>query len=136
MAVLYAGTDEERDDWVSEIRQAKAQLLVSLNITNSNSTLTSSTSTNHVRRSLQALPFPLTDDRLGTVRASGDSSQKGKKDDKKERRGRVEHWVPAIWIPDGKTEGCIRCGKMFGWRRRRRHCRFVDDSSVLLVQGG
>ncbi|EDR05249.1 uncharacterized protein LACBIDRAFT_303559 [Laccaria bicolor S238N-H82] len=135
--VLYAGTDEERDDWGSEIRQAKAQLLVSLNITNPNSTLTSSTSTNHVRRSLQALPFPLTDDRLGTVRASGDSSQKGKKakDNKKERRGRVEHWVPAIWIPDGKTEGCMRCGKMFGWRRRRHHCRLCGRCVCAACSG-
>ena len=135
--VLYAVTDEERDDWGSEIRQAKAQLLVSLNITNPNSTLTSSTSTNHVRRSLQALPFPLTDDRLGTVRASGDSSHKGKKakDNKKERRGRVEHWVPAIWIPDGKTDGCMRCGKMFGWRRRRHHCRLCGRCVCAACSG-
>jgi hypothetical protein len=35
----------------------------------------------------------------------------------------VEHWVPAIWIPDEKTEGCMRCGRPFGWRRRRHHCR-------------
>ena len=35
-----------------------------------NSTLTSSASTNHIRRSLQALPFPPSDDRLATLRAS------------------------------------------------------------------
>ncbi|KIK63851.1 hypothetical protein GYMLUDRAFT_40932 [Collybiopsis luxurians FD-317 M1] len=41
----------------------------------------------------------------------------------KERRSRVDHWVPAIWIPDEKAEGCMRCGRAFGWRRRRHHCR-------------
>ncbi|KAJ3770948.1 hypothetical protein FB446DRAFT_742259 [Lentinula raphanica] len=41
----------------------------------------------------------------------------------KERRSKVEHWVPAIWIPDEKAEGCMRCGRTFGWRRRRHHCR-------------
>jgi FYVE, RhoGEF and PH domain containing 5/6 len=35
----------------------------------------------------------------------------------------VDHWVPAIWIPDGKTSSCMRCGRSFGWRRRRHHCR-------------
>ncbi|KAG5722091.1 FYVE, RhoGEF and PH domain-containing protein 6, partial [Termitomyces sp. T112] len=56
--VLYSGTRKDRDEWCSEIRQAKAQLLSSLNVTHPNSTLTSSSSTNHLRRSLQALPFP------------------------------------------------------------------------------
>ncbi|KAF8159873.1 hypothetical protein B0H34DRAFT_705183 [Crassisporium funariophilum] len=138
--VLYAASDVERDEWTSEIRAAKTQLLVSLNVTNPNSTLTSSASTNHVRRSLQALPFPPSDDRLATVRASssldvvGSSispivKAKTKKKDKDrrgvsvERRRKVDHWVPAIWIPDGKTNSCMRCGRTFGWRRRRHHCR-------------
>ena len=33
-------------------------------------TMTSSASTNLIRRSLQALPFPPSDDRLGALRAS------------------------------------------------------------------
>lgn len=120
--VLYADTESERDDWVAGIRQAKAQLLVSLNVTHPNSTLTSSESTNHLRRTLQALPFSPAD-----TRSEEEAVKKGKKkgDKKKgvERRGKVEHWVPAIWIPDEKTEGCMRCGRTFGWRRRRHHCR-------------
>ncbi|KXN83956.1 FYVE, RhoGEF and PH domain-containing protein 6 [Leucoagaricus sp. SymC.cos] len=67
--VLYAGSESERESWVSEIRQAKAQLMASLNIINPNSTLTSSSSTNHLRRSLQALPFPPSDERIATIRA-------------------------------------------------------------------
>jgi FYVE/RhoGEF/PH domain-containing protein 5/6 len=134
-----SATEEERDDWTSEIRGAKTQLFVSLNVTNPNSTLTSSASTNHIRRSLQALPFPPSDDRLGTLRASSSSldvigvslspNGKGRKKDKEkrghsaERRRKVDHWVPATWIPDGKTSSCMRCGRSFGWRRRRHHCR-------------
>ena len=79
--------------------------MATLTVMNPNSTLTSSASTNHLRRTLQALPH-LPDD-----------------DDKNPPRGRVQHFVPAIWIPDGKTDTCMRCGRPFGWRRRRHHCR-------------
>lgn len=125
--VWRADTEEERDEWCSSIRQAKSQLLISLNITHPNSTLTSSSSTNHLRWTLQTLPFPASDERLMSVRSRRDAKsrkRKGKKSaDEKERRGWVEHWVPAIWIPDEKAEGCMRCGRSFGWRRRRHHCR-------------
>ncbi len=98
-------TEEERDEWCTAIRNAKAVLLVSLNVMHPNSTLTSSASTNHLRHALQAMPY------------SPDEEQRQPK------RGRVEHFVPAIWIPDSKTESCMRCGRTFGWRRRRHHCR-------------
>lgn len=78
---------------------------MSLNAMHPNSTLTSSASTHHLRRSLQALPHS------------------PEEDARKPRRGKVEHFVPAIWIPDAKTESCMRCGRSFGWRRRRHHCR-------------
>ena len=79
--------------------------MATLTTMNPNSTLTSSTSTNHLRRTLQALPHLPEDD------------------DKNPLRGKVEHFVPVIWIPDGKTDTCMRCGRPFGWRRRRHHCR-------------
>lgn len=147
-----SATEEERDDWTSEIRAAKAQLFVSLNATNPNSTLTSSASTNHIRRSLQALPFPPSDDRLATLRASSsldvigvslssNGKDKGRKKDKEqrgnsaERRRKVDHWVPAIWIPDGKTSSCMRCGRAFGWRRRRHHCRLCGRCVCATCSG-
>ncbi|KZT27644.1 hypothetical protein NEOLEDRAFT_1088599 [Neolentinus lepideus HHB14362 ss-1] len=102
---VYASTEDERDGWAAAIRNAKASLLVSLNVMHPNSTLTSSSSTQHLRRALQALPHLPEDDH------------------RRPRRGKVEHFVPAIWIPDGKTESCMRCGRVFGWRRRRHHCR-------------
>lgn len=135
LIIARKGSEIERASWVSEIRQAKAQLLTSLNVINSNSTLTSSSSTNHLRRSLQALPFPPSDERIATVRAvqsfkdisefdllkNDEDQRKGK--EPLERRRKVEHWVPAIWIPDEKSDLCMRCGKPFNWRRRRHHCR-------------
>ncbi|KAF9459286.1 hypothetical protein BDZ94DRAFT_1224932 [Collybia nuda] len=127
--VLYAATEEERDDWSSSIRQAKSQLLISLNVTHPNSTLTSSSSTNHLRRSLQALPFPPSDERIATTTrdlklgAKASKAKSKRNGNSTEMRGKVEHWVPAIWIPDEKTASCMRCGRAFGWRRRRHHCR-------------
>ena len=103
--MAVAASDEERDGWVEGIRSARGSLMAALAAMNPNSTLTSSASTNHLRRTLQALPHLPEDD------------------DKHPPRGRVEHFVPAIWIPDGKSEACMRCGRPFGWRRRRHHCR-------------
>lgn len=100
-------SEEERDEWVSAIRTAKASLLISLNAMHPNSTLTASSSNAHIRRTLQALPH------LPEEETSG----------KKPRRGKVEHFVPPIWIPDAKTSSCMRCSRTFGWRRRRHHCR-------------
>ncbi|EMD32581.1 hypothetical protein CERSUDRAFT_118620 [Gelatoporia subvermispora B] len=103
---VYASGEEEREEWCSAIRNAKSSLLVSLNVMQPNSTLTSSVSTHHLRRQLRALPYSPDED-----------------DGRQPKRGRVDHFVPAIWIPDGKTENCMRCGRTFGWRRRRHHCR-------------
>ena len=96
--------EDERDEWVAAIRNAKSSLLVSLSVMQLNSTLTSSSSTNHLRRTLQALPY-------------------SPEDSSRPKRGKVEHFVPAVWVPDGKAESCMRCGRTFGWRRRRHHCR-------------
>ena len=112
-----AASEQERDEWGKAIRNAKASLLVSLNVTQPNSTLTSSASTNHLRRALQALPHP------------------PEQDSRLPRRGKVEHFVPAIWIPDGKTESCMRCGRTFGWRRRRHHCRLCGRCVCAACSG-
>lgn len=153
---MKLATETERNEWTSEIRSAKQQLLISLNATNPNSTLTSSASTNHVRRALQALPYHPSDERVATLKASSsvdllmkDSASPlssrlgkftGKKDKEKkglpaERRRKVEHWVPPIWIPDSKTSSCMRCGRMFGWRRRRHHCRLCGRCICAACSG-
>ncbi|KAJ3742049.1 hypothetical protein DFH05DRAFT_1402751, partial [Lentinula detonsa] len=106
--VLYAASGQDRAEWTTLIRQAKSQHLISLHAQHPDSTLTSSEATKHIRRALQALPFAPNDIRMQGYQ---------------ERRSKVEHWIPAIWIPDEKAEGCMRCGRAFGWRRRRHHCR-------------
>ncbi|KAJ3760197.1 hypothetical protein EV360DRAFT_40334, partial [Lentinula raphanica] len=115
--VLYASSGKEREEWTSLTRQAISQQLISLNAKHPNSTLTSSEATKHIRRTLQALPFAPNDIRMQETIFTQRLKWY------KERRSKVEHWVPAIWIPDEKAEGCMRCGRVFGWRRRRHHCR-------------
>jgi hypothetical protein len=141
-------SEDERDSWSSAIRQAKAQLLVSLNITHPHSTLASSSSTTHLRRSLQALPFPPENptkrkgyqDLTAKPHSGSDVTMgkgKGKEKEKGDegRRRKVEHWVPAIWIPDEKTSACMRCGRPFGWRRRRHHCRLCGRCVCAACSG-
>lgn len=103
---VACGSVSAREDWAAAIRSAKCSLLISLNAIHPNSTLTSSTSTHHLRKSLQALPYTPEEEVQG-----------------KPKRGKVEHFVPAIWIPDAKADVCMRCSNTFNWRRRRHHCR-------------
>ncbi|CAE6536460.1 unnamed protein product [Rhizoctonia solani] len=149
---LYASTYDEREEWINAIRSSKATLLATFNVTHPDSTLTSSSSTTHLRRVLQALPYPpgeatirgarelvaprrsiLGRSRLrqrepvvseGNEDADTESSQPGqtafakqsKTEKRKERRGRVEHYVPPIWVPDREASVCMRCQAAFGWR--------------------
>ncbi|KAG8739867.1 hypothetical protein FRC12_016177 [Ceratobasidium sp. 428] len=150
---LYAATHDEREAWISAFRSTKATLLATFNVMHPDSTLTSSSSTTHLRRVLQALPYPPGEATIRGARAQssgrksilrkgrtngrqvtvveesedadtepGASSSAGETK-RKERRGRVEHFVPAIWVPDKESAVCMRCGSAFGWRRRRHHCR-------------
>ncbi|KAG1877294.1 hypothetical protein F4604DRAFT_1653097 [Suillus subluteus] len=32
-------------------------------------------------------------------------------------------FLPPVWVPDAKTEACMRCARPFGFVRRRHHCR-------------
>lgn len=114
---IYAESEFDRDEWASSIRSAKSSLLVSLNVMHPNSTLASSSATDHLRRSLQASPYL------------------PEENDVMPKRGKVDHYVPAIWVPDGRTEMCMRCGKFFGWRRRRHHCRLCGRCVCAACSG-
>ncbi|KAJ7787236.1 hypothetical protein B0H14DRAFT_3505822 [Mycena olivaceomarginata] len=108
--VLYADSEEERDAWTAAIRQTKAALFVALNATHPDSTLTSSASTAHLRRSLQALPFPPADER-------GLNPHQGKPPKGKDRtRTRTGGGSAA----GGWSTGCPRYGSRT--RRRRGAC--------------
>ena len=118
---ILPASQEERDEWVAAIRAAKTARLASFQVTHPDSTLTSSTSNTHLRRALQALPHD-----PSVASASAVLSTPTRKDEKTptaERRRKVDHFVPAIWVPDQKTEACMRCQARFSWRRRRHHCR-------------
>ncbi|CUA67502.1 Lateral signaling target protein 2 [Caenorhabditis briggsae] [Rhizoctonia solani] len=157
---LYASAYDEREDWINAIRSSKATLLATFNVTHPDSTLTSSSSTTHLRRVLQALPYPPGEETIRGAResvvprrsilggrsrlrqrepvviednedADTENSQPGqtavarqnKGEKRDERRGRVEHYVPPIWVPDREAPVCMRCQSAFGWRRRKHHCR-------------
>lgn len=120
--ILTTGSQTERDAWVQDIRSAKTARLASFQVTHPNTTLTSSNSYAHVRRALQALPHDPAATSTSPLSGSP-SSKKARRDKKAVRRGKVDHFVPAIWVPDQKTECCMRCNSRFGWRRRRHHCR-------------
>jgi hypothetical protein len=38
-------------------------------------------------------------------------------------QGTVETFIAAVWVPDHRTERCMRCHERFTWLRRRHHCR-------------
>ncbi|KAG8739720.1 hypothetical protein FRC10_005239 [Ceratobasidium sp. 414] len=130
---LYASTHDEREGWINAIRSTKATLLATINVMHPDSTLTSSSSTTHLRRVLQALPYPpgkatirgararstggksilrkgrmagrqvtVTEESEDADTEHGASSSAGETK-RSERRGRVENFVPAIWVPDQES---------------------------------
>ncbi|KAG9009375.1 AP-3 complex subunit delta [Tulasnella sp. 427] len=110
-------TMEDRDVWVQAIRSAKASLLMTLNITQGDSTLTSSSSNTHLRRTLQALPH--------IPDSSPRAKSNGKRAQKQERRRIVEHFIPPPWVPDAKAESCMRIV--------RRSCTFLPFPTSLRI---
>ncbi|ELU44106.1 RhoGEF domain-containing protein [Rhizoctonia solani AG-1 IA] len=164
---LYASTYDEREEWINAIRSSKATLLATFNITHPDSTLTSSSSTTHLRRVLQALPYPPGEATIRGAREPGpprrsilggrsrhrqrepvvvednedadtENSQPGRtafakqsrSEKQKERRGRVEHYVPPIWVPDREADACMRCQAAFGWRRRRTFSLWIRQNPM------
>ncbi|KAG8900276.1 hypothetical protein FRB99_006144, partial [Tulasnella sp. 403] len=101
---VYTDAVDERDGWVTAIRAAKATLLETLNATNPNSTLTSSSSTAHIRRVLRALPHPPDHSRKDCI--------------EHERRAIVDNFLPPVLC--GKVV-CATCsGQTF----------FVSDPKI------
>ena len=38
-----------------------------------------------------------------------------------------EDYSAPIWVPDNRSDGCMRCGEAFAVWRRRHHCRLCGD---------
>ena len=81
---------------MTAIRNAKSSLLVSLSVMQLNSTLTSSASTNHLRRTLQALPYAPSDSskpkRGKAKKEESDSPKKTKKQKEEEEQAEIYRW--------------------------------------------
>ena len=99
---------------------------MSLGKTRPHSTLATSAGKGHVRRSVRAVAFLPADDEEDDQAEveKGAASPRGvaTRSPRRKRRS-VEHFVPAVWMPDDRVSGCVLCGKAFGWTRRRHHCR-------------
>jgi len=126
------------------IRDARMELLSSLRTLKTDE---EHTMRRHRRRSLQAMPFPSTLDRdhqasslISPTRppthldqASNDSvptsagggsfasSSDGTRSIQSQQT--VESFIAAVWVPDSRTEKCMRCHEPFTVFRRRHHCR-------------
>ncbi|PVF98226.1 hypothetical protein CPB86DRAFT_758889 [Serendipita vermifera] len=123
---LFCYSIEDREAWATDIRSAKQSRLIAMNSTNPNSTLTSSSSTQHLRTVLRAIPYaPDTENVSITI----DKKKPSKKDKAKARPDRrpLEYYSPPLWVPNSKADSCIRCGGVFNWRRRRHHCRLCGN---------
>ncbi|KAH7907006.1 Dbl homology domain-containing protein, partial [Hygrophoropsis aurantiaca] len=136
--------DRDRDDiddnasvhhlqtWAHALRAAKSARLALLAAA-PDSTLTSSASTNHLRRALRALPpsQPLT-------HVPNPSHRKPHRTPREPFRAPLTHFLPPLWVPDADAPACMRCARPFGWGlgrnevqggqgriwlRRRHHCR-------------
>jgi FYVE/RhoGEF/PH domain-containing protein 5/6 len=116
---------EEREAWAADIRLAKQSRLIAMNSTNPNSTLTSSSSTQHLRTVLRAIPYAPDSESVSVAI----DKKKSKKDKAKARPDRrpLEYYSPPLWVPNSKADSCIRCGGVFNWRRRRHHCRLCGN---------
>ena len=61
--------------------------------------------------------------------------EKGKRGHSAERRRKVDHWVPAIWIPDGKNEFLYEMWSKFWVASTRHHCRLCGRCNCASSSG-
>jgi len=108
------------------ICSAKTELLVSMGKPRPHSTLATSAGKSHVRRSVRAVAFLPADDeeeeQAETEKGAASPRGMGMRSPRRKKRS-VEHFVPAVWMPDDRVTGCALRDKAFGWTRRRHHCR-------------
>ncbi|KAH7885715.1 hypothetical protein F5I97DRAFT_1808565 [Phlebopus sp. FC_14] len=137
---LYAIDSEDPNglmSWVTALRNARAAHLVALARSNPDSTLSASTSGVHLRRALRAFASEGDDDvgvfsegdALPTLNQDG-GSPSTKLPRSRPRRAQLDSFLPPVWVPDARTDTCMRCARPFGFGpggggawRRKHHCR-------------
>lgn len=134
-------SEDVRNEWLEAFRQAKDELLADLGTLN---TCKEHTLRKHRRRSLHAAPslpdvFEQSSSDVESPRcfyrgrASSASSYLqadaiAQPEDSSFTDATIpavehENFVAAVWLPDGSTDKCMRCGDTFTLWRRRHHCR-------------
>ena len=113
--------------WVDSIRTARAARLAALALSNPDSTLSASTSGVHLRRALRAFASESDDiDYEQKLEEAGDGNetflgnlQAGSSvvgtSRSPLRRAQLDNFLPPVWIPDARTDTCMRCGRPFGF---------------------
>ena len=115
------------NSWVDSIRAARAARLMALALSNPDSTLSASTSGVHLRRALRAFASESDDiddgakleetgyeneTSVGNPQAGPSSTGTSRF---RPRRAQLVNFLPPVWIPDAKTDTCMRCGRPFGF---------------------
>ncbi|KAH0836488.1 hypothetical protein J3R83DRAFT_8122 [Lanmaoa asiatica] len=113
--------------WIDSIRTARAARLAALALSNPDSTLSASTSGVHLRRALRAFASESDDIdcepkfeeigdgsgmSLGNPQAGSSSTGTSSS---RTRRAQLDNFLPPVWIPDARTDTCMRCGRPFGF---------------------
>ncbi|KAF8842330.1 hypothetical protein BDN67DRAFT_995642 [Paxillus ammoniavirescens] len=112
--------------WIDAIRTARTARLTALAMSNPDSTLSASTSGVHLRRALRAFASEGEDsddtpgneepeDGNGSPLGNQDSGSASTKPRSRPRRAQLDNFLPPVWIPDAKTDACMRCGRLFGF---------------------
>ncbi|KAF9244171.1 hypothetical protein BU15DRAFT_42201 [Melanogaster broomeanus] len=140
---LYPGKNDSLSSWIDAIRTARTARLAALALSNPDSTLSASASGVHLRRALRAFasegddnddgqrdeePGDRDEASIGNQEAGSASTRSPRSH---RRRAQLDNFLPPVWVPDAKTDACMRCGRPGGWRwaggggawRRKHHCR-------------
>ncbi|KIJ65238.1 hypothetical protein HYDPIDRAFT_27959 [Hydnomerulius pinastri MD-312] len=128
---LYAGSSSTSSDdqdsltsWITALRTARATRLAALALSNPDSTLSASTSGVHLRRALRAFASEAEDDyERGEEVDAGDATSLRNRDTRSSsnpprprlRRAELDSFLPPVWVPDARTDACMRCGRPFGF---------------------
>lgn len=102
--------------WTTALRLARAARLAAVALSHPDSTLSTSSSNIHLRRALRAFASESGDVKnLGGKDPSAESKGVVQVSRSRPRRAQLDNFLPPVWVPDAKTDACMRCGRPFGF---------------------